>query len=244
MISRCSNTATYLANVKGLFFYGGRLEEVCNCYFNHPNIATFYTIDSYANMQILGKTATICGEIENVEEINSFINFMDIQEVYTNNDNLLIEGFKKTKLSIMAFCGQNTPPNEQYTVKEISPLDLVGLWKNEYNKQDIDNMYSDLCMRKNYTGAKCFGIYKEDVLLSVAACVGHGTDELYLSFVYTDKAYRNNGTCKILLNTIAEKYSDKCTYLTCEKNLVSFYEKCEFQKQGEQYLLEKIHVNT
>ncbi|MEG2770394.1 MAG: GNAT family N-acetyltransferase [Oscillospiraceae bacterium] len=240
MIKKAPTLADYYTRVANIPFYGGRLCEVLKCYFPYESLASFYLFGDDSAIQLLGSSATVCGEIKDSDELVSFCNFCGVTEIFCTDENFKPQNFTQKALYVMAFCGEeNNCEQEKILLREISPSVLLKMWEGEKSTEELENAYADLCRRKNYTNAKCYGLYDGETLVSTAVCMGKNGAEEYLSFVFTKENYRHQNYGKGIVCAISALDPEVCTYLTCEENLISFYEKCGFQLQEKQYYLKK-----
>lgn len=235
IINAADKAADYLARVQNCAFWGGRLSETYTCYSAYANIAEFFLVGESAALQLLGGAAAVCGSVEDKTELCGILNMYNIKQVFCGDDNADLPGFEKEPIYIMASQGAAVKA-KGYNLKPIEPRALLSFW-HDMPKAQAESTFADLCLRRNYGMAQCWGIYKNGNLLGACAVTGQTKNEAYISFVAVDEASRGKGVGSCMLALLEEKYPEVCLYLECVPELCGFYLKNGFIAVEQRYRL-------
>lgn len=220
--------AGFLAAVRGLPFFGGRLESVYRAYRHLPALAQFYLLEGGAASVLCGGALLWCSPKE-AEAAALFIKLSGVCEVLCNLDTLPLLEYDKTELWVMASQGGA----EAGALRPLRPEQLLALW-SEKQKQARDEALSDLSLRFMRGGLELWGYYQDETLAAgLAAETAAG--ECYLSFVRTADEKRGTGCGGELLRRTAARYRHMPCYLVCEADKRGFYENNGFFAAARQW---------
>lgn len=232
MIHQCDETA-FLAAVKGLPFFGGRMESICKAYSHLPSLSSLYLLDSGALATLGGGALLFCGEQEK-EEAAFFLQMLGIAEVISNEGELALDGYQKTPLCVMTA----QTDGEAGALVPLRPEQLLALW-TEKTGEERDEALSDLSLRFAVGSLSVWGITEEDEVIS-AVCADVTGGECYMSFGRTRDDRKRRGYASLLFQRIQAHYADMPVYLVCEESLRAFYEKNGFMMAAQQWRYQKI----
>lgn len=202
------------------------------------NLNNFYTMENCAFM-LMGENLSLRGEADekDIDEIMSFCRFMGVYGLESEIDNLPI-----SDRQIM------------YLMRRTHTPDIAVDCKNIHNVIINENLYgfSQFCC-ENFAGASFDTVYsyfarkvnrgisnvhymRDNAGISSGALVTDYGKSLYLTFVSTRQDIRKQGLATELINNIISAQRDKDLILMCERELIPFYKKLDFQIDKEIFL--------
>ncbi|MDL4839467.1 GNAT family N-acetyltransferase [Aquibacillus rhizosphaerae] len=123
-----------------------------------------------------------------------------------------------------------------FTERTIKATELMTLyhdagWWGERKEQDIEHMLQRVVS---------VGVWKNDVLIGFARSVTDGMFRAYIEDVVIHKEFQKTGIGKNLVSRLLDELSHiDIISLFCEKDLITFYEKNNFNFSKSQFVMHR-----
>lgn len=230
MIREVSSLGQISGIISGKPYFESIMRTCYACYKDHPAIARFYKIDNCAVLMIMGKSAVLCGQASDLQELASFLRFSNVTSVKT--DGAVPEGFVGEGLIMLDYHSNIVYLPPKGVELEVNPnLRRLSQSPSMENIEFLpDDFYADACARKVRGLADIWAISLDGEYVSTAGVYSIIKDEAYISAVSTHFASRDRGYASFLVYSLAERYSDRRVILLCNDKMRTFYENLGFRR--------------
>ena len=191
------------------------------------DISNFYTLNNCAFM-VMGQNLTLGGDVcdADIVQILSFCQFCGISAIESQIINIPVKNIHRLQLMEYRSKGEGTNDvvvknNDIYSFAKFSCENFEDLY--------FDMVYANMAKKVNYNLANIY--YQKDENGKIATGLvasNYSNNNLYLTFVSTQKNHRNKHLASGLIHYVAQKNTQGKTLLVCENNLVDFYKKIGF----------------
>ncbi len=233
IISAAKRLDKFEKNISGVSFLAKKMrrEYLSN---KDVDINNFYTMDNCALM-LMGENLSIRGipTDEELETILSFCSFMGVYGLETDVPDMAIEA--KTNMYLMEYKGDNKTENPAI-VKNSNIYGFSEFSCKNFTGSAFSTVYSYFARKVNKGMSDIYYLSENGKIVSGALATKYGDDEKYITFVSTDKKYRNKGYAKQVIYHIVAACQNRKITLMCEEKLLPFYEKLGFVHTDNVYL--------
>ncbi len=219
----------FLLRIKSAFISYNLNHPDCEFYFVSPNSNKL--IDSEVGILcIQGKSCIYAGPLQNSEEIESFLNFLQVESFSSNN--MVLLGYDYTPQYLMCLY-KNTAENIFFNGIDDEP----DLWKLSesavLSNVDTQAWYSDTALRTKKGVAHIMAVSIKNgnnkEYVATAGIYAMDEDNMYISAVETKIEHRKKGYASALIHTLANTHASKNAYVLCLPNMGDYYEKLGFK---------------
>lgn len=230
MIREVTSLGQMAGIISGKPYFENSIRTCYSCYKEHPTIARFYKIDNCAVLMIMGKGASLCGEVEDLQELAAFLRFLNVATIKT--DGAVPTGYVGEGAILMEYESLiDYLPPKGVDVENLPNLRRLSQSPAMENIDLLpDDFYADACTRKVRGLADIWAISHEGEYVSTAGVYSLNKAEAYIAAVSTHFASRDRGYASFLVYSLAERYSDRHVILMCSDKLQAFYEKLGFKR--------------
>ncbi len=245
----------FLMQIKTLFMCYKTGHPSCNFYFVYPNSLQESKPENYGEeienskennnysieetvfdgektgvLCVQGKSAIYAGPLQDSEEIELFLNTLEID--YFKSNNMLLYNFDH--LPMYSMCLKAGVFADVYACEIQENPDL---WKLAHSGVltdiDADAFYGDAVKRtqNGFADIRAVRIITKSggvEYVATAAVYTHIGKNVYITDVETKENYRGKGYASTLLSTLARAYAGKDLHVVCMPKLEHFYEQLGF----------------
>ena len=199
----------------------------------------FYLVGEKALLKLSGGRATLCGPVQDAEELGAFLRFSGISQmtalgffppgwrlVETNTVMLRPADADAPLRRSPAGLERCPPAGEVLAVLESADGPIAPEAARSY-------FYADLCTRRNHGCAAIYGMREEGLLAATAGVWALDGTEGYLACVETRPSFRRRGLAATLLGVLCEEYGTRPLSLICRGELSPYYARFGFLKTNE-----------
>jgi len=197
------------------------------------DISNFYSIGNCAFM-ISGENLCLCGQLSRDEwdSVLSFCRFLGIYGIETDIDNLPVKS--RRTMYLMRYAG-NGGQTDDIVVKNENIYGFSQFSCKNFMGAAFETVYAYFAKKVNSGYGNVYHISENGKIVS-GAFAANFDDDVYLTFISTDKAFRRKGLARRGINHIISDNPDKGVILMCEEELKPFYEKMGFVHESNIYL--------
>lgn len=216
--------------LSGRPFFEGCIQTAYMCYRDHPSLARFYVVDKCAVLLLTGDSALLCGDVQNSEELSSFLHFSGVKRLKT--DGVVPSGYNAQGLVLMQYSSEIEYLPPRGVELDINPnmRKLVNSPCLAYGNKSMDEFYSDACARRLRGLAEIWALSEHGEYVATAGVYSIQKNEVYIAAVGTEYECRGKGYASYLVWNLAERYTGRRVVLLCEDKMRVFYERLGFCK--------------
>ena len=190
----------------------------------------FYSAGESAVLQDTGGYVRLCGMPENPAELDAWLSFIGAKSLFS--DGWAPALWQQQPLLTLRLSAPPPPPAEGEPVIDTAPSmeEVIALFaeNNSVGLPAYDNLYADLCARRNHGFGCVYGIREGGRLVSTAGLFALTPTRAYIGGVETLAAYRARGYASLLVRRLCRNFAGREISLLCGPPLLSFYSRLGF----------------
>ena len=194
----------------------------------------FYSINN-CGLMLMGENLSLCGNPteDDMESILSFCQFLGVYGLETEIPDLPFKS--RNTMYLMEYTGGQCEASADIITNE----NIYGFSQfccTNFTDAAFSTVYSYFARKVNKQISDIYYLVDNRKIVSGAVATRYGANEVYITFVSTDRVHREKGLATRIIRHIIASNPGRRVILMCEEKLLHFYENLGFSHTDDIYL--------